>query len=115
MIVRTLLLSCSLLLASKLLAVGSPFTDHPYNPRHIDQLPPQIRNYIATICKGPAKAQHHFGTYSPAERRWRIHLEYLRCDGLSDFRREHQCLDVDFIQVGSRFRLASKQFRDCDF
>lgn len=116
--VRILLLSCSLLLASELPVsslASQQGKDHPYHPHHIDALPPEARHYIATICKGAAKAQHYFGTYSPTERRWRIHIEYLRCDGLGGFRRGHQCLDVDFVQVGSRFRLASKQYRECDF
>lgn len=115
MIVRILLLVCSLLLASELPAASQQPKDDPWNPQHIDALPPDIRHYIAAICKGPAKAQHDFATYSPTERRWRINLEYLGCDGLRDFRRGHQCLDVDFVQVGSRFRLASKQYRECGF
>ena len=118
MMVRIFLLACSLLLASEL-PVSSLSSqqgkDHPWHPHHIDALPPDVRNYIAAICKGPAKAQHYFGTYSPTERRWRINLEYLQCGGLGAFRRGNQCLDVDFIQVGSRFRLASKQYRECDF
>jgi hypothetical protein len=32
-----------------------------------------------------------------------------------EFRRGNQCLDVDFVEVGSRFRIASKQYRDCGF
>jgi hypothetical protein len=115
MIVRILLMVCSLLLASELPAASQQPKDDPWNPQHIDALPPDIRHYIAAICKGPAKAQHDFATYSPTERRWRINLEYLGCDGLRDFRRGHQCLDVDFVQVGSRFRLASKQYRECGF
>ena len=115
MIVRTLLLAYSLLLASDLPAASEQPKDDPWNPQHIDALPPDIRHFIAAICKGPAKAQHDFATYSPTERRWRINLEYLRCDGLRDFRRKDQCLDVDFIQVGSRFRLAKTQYRECGF
>ena len=115
MIVRTLLLAYSLLLASDLPAASQQPKDDPWNPQHIDALPPDIRHFIAAICKGSAKAQHDFATYSPTERRWRINLEYLRCDGLRDFRRGHQCVDVDFIQVGSRFRLTSKQYRECGF
>lgn len=118
MIVRPVLLACSLLLvlASELPArTSSTSKDHPWNSRHIDALPSDVRDYIAAVCKGATKARHYFATYSPTERRWRINLEYLQCNGLSDFRRGHQCLDVDFIQVGSRFRLASKQYRDCDF
>ena len=118
MLMRALILGFSLLLASALPAVSrgsSPSRGDPWNPEHIDTLPPEIRHYIAGMCKGPASAQHDFATYSPAEKRWRINIEYLRCEGLTEFRRGHQCVDVDFVEVGSHFRLASKQYRDCGF
>ena len=89
--------------------------DDPWNPHHIDDLPVEIRKYIAAICKGPPSAQHDFATYSPQQKRWRINLEYLQCEGLGEFRRGNQCLDVDFVEVGSGFRLATKQYQDCGF
>ena len=118
MTVRTLLLALCLLLCSELPAVskGSAANkDDPWDPHHIDNLPAEVRQYIAGICKGPASAQHDFATYSPREKRWRINLEYLRCDGLGEYRRGNQCLDVDFVAVNSRFRLVDKQYRDCGF
>jgi hypothetical protein len=32
-----------------------------------------------------------------------------------EYRHGNQCLDVDFVEVGLHFRLASKQFRSCGF
>lgn len=91
-------------------------SDPPWNHEHIDVLPADVRQYIAEICKGPPQAQHDFATYLPSEHRWRINLEYLRCDGLrNDFRRGNQCLDVDFVQAGSHFRLVRKQYAACGF
>jgi hypothetical protein len=118
MTARTLLLALCLLLCSEMSAVSkgsAVIRDDPWNPHHIDDLPAEIRQYIAGICKGPASAQHDFATYSPHETRWRINLEYLRCNGLGEYRRGNQCLDVDFVAVGSRFRLVRKQYRDCGF
>jgi hypothetical protein len=118
MIVRTLLLALCLLLCRELPAVskGSAANkEDPWDPRHIDNLPAEIRQYITGICKGPARAQHDFATYSPREKRWRINLEYLRCNGLGEYRRGNQCLDVDFVEVGSRFRLSERKYRDCGF
>jgi hypothetical protein len=89
--------------------------DDPWNPHHIDDLPMEIRKYIAEICKGPPSAQRDFATYSQQQKRWRINLEYLQCTGLGGFRRGNQCLDVDFVEIGSGFRLAAKQYRDCGF
>jgi hypothetical protein len=89
--------------------------DDPWNPHHIDGLPADIRHYIAGICRGDARAQHDFATYNPSEKRWRINLEYLSCPGLEGYRKGNQCLDVDFIELGSHFRLARKEFRSCGF
>src|SRR6516162_3945442 len=118
MTIRTLLLAVCLLLCSELQAVSRgtiPNKDGPWNREHIDTLPVEVRQYIAGICKGPPRAQHEFATYSPHERRWRINLEYLHCNGLGEYRRGHQCLDVDFVEVGPRFRLSDKQYRECGF
>jgi hypothetical protein len=56
-----------------------------------------------------------FATYLPTEKRWRINLEYLRCNGLGEYRRGNQCLDVDFVAVGSHFHLARKSYAECGY
>jgi hypothetical protein len=118
MTIRSLSLASILLLCSEFPSFpkgSAVLHDDPYNPHHIERLPAEVRQYITKICKGPARAAHDFATYSPGERRWRINLEYLQCEGLGEFRHGNQCLDVDFIAVGSGFRLGSKQYRDCGF
>jgi hypothetical protein len=118
MTVRTLALAFVLLICSGAAALskGSAVNKNdPWDSHHIDNLPAEIRQYIAGICKGPPHAQRDFATYSPSEKRWRINLEYLRCDGLGEYRRGNQCLDVDFVAVGSHFRLGGKHYADCGF
>jgi hypothetical protein len=118
MAMRTLSLTAVLLLCGVYSAFprgSGVIKDDPWDPHHIEDLPAEVRQYIAGICKGPPRAQHDFATYSPQQKRWRINLEYLDCKGLGEFRRGNQCLDVDFVEVGSSFRLASKQYRDCGF
>jgi hypothetical protein len=116
---RGALLGCALLLCSTLEVNsrgGGVGKDDPWNPHHVDGLPAEVRQYIGAICGGPAAAQHDFATYLPQEKRWRINLEYLHCDGLEGrYRHGGQCLDVDFVEVGSHFRLARKQYRACGF
>jgi hypothetical protein len=34
---------------------------------------------------------------------------------LGEYRRGNQCLDVDFVEVGPRFRLSDRRYRDCGF
>jgi hypothetical protein len=118
MTVRTLSLAICLLLCGEpaVLSKGSAvIKNDPWDPHHIDDLPAEIREYIAGICKGPASAQNDFATYSPREKRWRINLEYLRCNGLGEYRRGNQCLDVDFVAAGSRWRLIRKGYAACGF
>jgi len=117
MTARIILLAISLLCCSGMSANSkgsSVANDKPWNPHHIDDLPADIRHYIAGICRGPASAQHDFATYSPLEKRWRINLEYLHCNGLGAYRRENQCLDVDFIGLGTHV-VVRKQYRNCGF
>jgi len=118
MIARILLLTSAILISSELpvASMGSNVVhDDPYNPHHIDDLPAKVRQYISHICKGPARARHEFAVYFPRGKRWRINLEYLSCNGLSEYRRGNQCLDVDFVEVGARYRLASRIYRDCGY
>jgi hypothetical protein len=119
MIVRTFLLALCLLLCSvppALAKSGGANRDNPWNAEHIVTLPVEVRQYIASICKGPPRAQHEFATYSPHERRWRINLEYLQCVGRpADYRLGNQCMDVDFVAEDAHFRLVSKHYADCGF
>ena len=118
MTARTLLLALCLLQCSQHPAISkgsSVAHDDPWNPEHIAVLPAEVRSYIASICHGPPRAMHDFATYSPQEHRWRINLEYLQCNGLGEYRRGNQCLDVDFVAVGSHFRLAGKHYASCGF
>src|ERR1700737_5408970 len=89
MTVRTVVLSLSLLLSHELQAEAkgsSVNRDAPFDPHHIDVLPLEVRHYIAEICKGPPRAQHDFASYNPQEKRWRINLEYLECNGATAWR-----------------------------
>lgn len=116
--IRILLLAIASLLSSQVAASAkgsAVLHDDPWNPDHIADLPSEVRHYIARLCKGPASARHDFATYSPREKRWRVNMEYLRCEGLSEYRHGHKCLDVDFIEVGTHYRLGTKAYRDCGY
>ncbi|QPF82009.1 hypothetical protein IC762_19645 [Bradyrhizobium genosp. L] len=109
------LIVCLLVCTAPQAFAGSMNKHDPWDPRHISGLPPEVQSYIAGICKSAPAAQHDFATYNPHERRWRINLEYLRCDGLGEFRRGNQCVDVDFVAVGAQYRLASRHYADCGY
>ena len=116
--IRALLLGLSLTVCAALPAdarSGGVGHEDPLSSEHITVLPSEVQQYIAGICKGPARAQHDFATYLPSEKRWRINLEYLQCAGLGEFRHGNQCLDVDFVSDGSHFHLARKGYAACGF
>lgn len=111
------LLTLSLLIAACPMAQAASINkDDPWNPQHISNLPTEVRSYISSICKGPPKAQHDFATYNPQEHRWRINIEYLRCDGLAhNYRKGRECLNIDFVQAGTGYRMASKSYAECGY
>jgi len=117
--VRTVLLALCALLLTEAPAIskggGSANKHDPFDSHNIDTLPPEVQQYIAGICKGTPVAQHDFATYLPQEKRWRINLEYLRCGVVGEYRRGHQCLDVDFVATNSHFHLARKSYAECGF
>ena len=118
MIARSLLLALCLLPCAGYQAIAkgsSPIHDELWDAHHIGDLPVEVRQYITGVCKGPPRAQHDFATYSPHEKRWRINLEYLQCNGLGVYRHGNQCLDVDFVVAGSHYRLVRKSYADCGF
>ncbi|MGF6425499.1 hypothetical protein ABIE91_000719 [Bradyrhizobium elkanii] len=98
------------------LSNGSVGNKHdPLDHNHVDNLPPDVRRYVAGICKGMPVAHHDFATYSPQENRWRINLEYLQCGVIGEYRRGNQCMDVDFVAEGAHFRLVRKTYAACGF
>ena len=118
MTIRTPLIALCVVLLSipPALSKGSVGNKHdPVDPSHIDNLPLEVRQYVAGICRRTPVAQHDFATYSPQEKRWRINLEYLQCGVIGEYRRGNQCLDVDFVADGAHFRLARKTYAACGY
>ncbi|MCP1831824.1 hypothetical protein J2R76_000251 [Bradyrhizobium sp. USDA 4532] len=118
MTIRTPFLALCLVLLSipPALSKGSVGNKHdPLDPNHVDNLPPDVRRYVAGICRGTPVAQHDFATYSPQEKRWRINLEYLQCSVIGEYRKGNQCMDVDFVAEGAHFRLVRKTYAACGF
>ena len=54
-----LLLLCDLAFARG----GQVGHDDPWNPEHIERLPPEVRNAVIRMCRDPPRAGHYFATY----------------------------------------------------
>ncbi|QFI74851.1 hypothetical protein F8237_22055 [Bradyrhizobium betae] len=96
-------------------ALGSASShDGPWNPHHIDQLPPDVRNAVLRRCGGRAQALHYFVTYLNRSTTVRLHFENLRCDGDKTFRRGESCLHQEFVAYGKHYRLAKHYYAPCN-
>ena len=78
--------------------------DDPWNPEHIEQLPPEVRNAVIQMCGGP-HAGHYFATYFDNSRLIKLHFEHLHCGAQATFCRQDSCLHQEYISTGGRYRL----------
>ena len=97
-----LLLLCDLAFARG----GQVGHDDPWNPEHIERLPPEVRNAVIGICHGhPPHAAHYFATYFNDSRLIKLHFEHLRCDQQATFCRGDSCLHQEYVSTGGHYRL----------
>lgn len=109
-----LLVQATLFQGTALALASSSSHDSPWNPDHIDRLPPDVRNAVLHICGGRAQGLHYFGTYLNRSKTVRLHFENLRCDGDQSFRRGDRCLHEEYIVSGKHYRLAKHYYAPCN-
>jgi hypothetical protein len=83
---------------------GNYHTEDRYNPRHIDNLPPEIRNSILLRCNDP-KALHPFASHFDSSKRIVLHFERFVCDGDGTYCAAAGCLHQVWVSTGGRYRL----------
>jgi hypothetical protein len=54
--------------------------DPPWNPEHIEHLPPEARSAVLAKCGKPPSAGHYFATYSENSRHINLHFEHFHCE-----------------------------------
>jgi hypothetical protein len=87
-------------------------THDPWNPQHIDVLPAEIRNAIASFartCGRRLAAQHSFATYFQrgTTKLIGLHFEHLSCLNRAAICSASDCLHQVYISTGGRYRLLS--------
>ncbi len=84
--------------------VADPLTVHdpPWNPQHIDQLPPDIRRAVLAKCASRPDAGHYFATYLHDE--VHLHFEHFHCEGVS-FCDNSGCLHQIYGSSGGHYHL----------
>ena len=84
--------------------------DDPWNPEHIDRLPPEVRYALRRICKDPPRAGHYFATYFDNSHLIKLHFEHLHCDGRATFCRGDSCLHQEYVSTGGHYRLMKSYY-----
>lgn len=79
-----------------------------YEPQHIDNLPPEVRQNVLRLCSVP-KALHSFASYSNARRKVVLHYERLYCGGKL-FCGASGCLHQTYVESGGRYRLVESYY-----
>ena len=84
--------------------------DDPWNPEHIEHLPPEVRNAVVRMCRDPLRAGHYFATYFDNSRLMKLHFEHLHCDGQAIFCRGDICLHQEYVSTGGHYRLMKSYY-----
>jgi hypothetical protein len=82
---------------------GTMSSGDRYDPQHIGNLPPEIRQEVLKLCPAP-KALHEFASYSDHLRKVVLHFEHLYC-GDKPFCGPSGCLHQSFVLSGGHYRL----------
>jgi hypothetical protein len=80
--------------------------DDRWNAQHIDALPPEVRNAIASytrICGGPLAAEHSFARYlqNGSVKLIGLHFENVRCGNRASICKASGCLHQVYISRGN--------------
>ena len=78
--------------------------DPAWNPEHIRNLPAEVRNALAHICKDP-QAAHQFASYSEGLRVLVLHFEHFRCGDRGARCTQVGCLHQIYTRTDRRYRL----------
>ncbi len=94
-----LLLTCNELSAKG----GNVGSEAPYNPQHIQSLPPNIRNHVMRMC-GTPRALHTFSGSDENLQRAVLHFEHFYCE-------DRALLLWSFRPLASSLRLHARQLQ----
>src|SRR5262249_39785127 len=83
---------------------GGIHAEDPWNPQHINPLPPEIRNALGHMCAAP-RAQHQFAGYFQNSRVVVLHFERFRCGDRGALCTQAGCLHQVYVSTGGRYRL----------
>jgi hypothetical protein len=78
--------------------------DHPWNPEHINRLPPEVRDAISHLCGPSLRAAQYFATYSENSRFLNLHFEHSQCPS-QKVCTQAGCLHQVYVLTKGKYRL----------
>jgi hypothetical protein len=84
--------------------------EDPWSSERIDRLPPEVRNAVIRMCRGPPRAGQYFATYIDNSRVMKLHFEDLHCGEQATFCREDNCLRQEYVSTGGHYRLKKSYY-----
>jgi hypothetical protein len=89
--------------------------DDPWNPDHINLLPPEIRGSVLHMCRVRPNATHYFATFLDHARTIILHFENFNCEGRSIYHNAAgRCLHEEFVASGSHYQLTRTYYGSCN-
>jgi hypothetical protein len=87
------------------IAVAQYVKDPPWNPEHIDHLPPEVRSAVVAMCAKSPSAGHYFATYSQNSRQINLHFEKFHCEQGPAFCSAAGCLHQVYALTAGHYHL----------
>jgi hypothetical protein len=84
----------------------------PWNPHHIDRLPPEVRDVVSRMCGRNPRATQYFATYLDNSRVIRLNFERLSCDDQGSICKQTSCLRQEYGLWGGHYRLSKSYYRE---
>jgi hypothetical protein len=88
--------------ASPAFARGGVHAEDPWNPQHIEGLPPEVRNALVRMCGG-SRALHQFAGYFQNSRVLVLHFEHFRCGHRGALCTQASCLHQVYVSTGGHY------------
>ncbi|RTL75064.1 MAG: hypothetical protein EKK35_23600 [Bradyrhizobiaceae bacterium] len=84
--------------------------DEPWNSKHIERLPPEVRSAVIRMCGHPPHAGHYLATYFNNAHLIKLHFEHLHCDERATYCRGDSCLHQEYVSTGGHYRLMKSYY-----
>jgi hypothetical protein len=79
--------------------------DPPWNPDHINHLPPEVRSAVLAMCSQAPSAGHYFATYFHGQ--INLHFEHFHCEqARTGFCNGSECLHQVYRLSTGHYHLA---------